>query len=354
MAVDNYAAFREALEEEPVMPAGDPPIPAEAPIPVADPSMPAEAPAEVPPPAPPAPPSWEEMSGGKVKSVEDFDKIYNIASKFANNDDAVKVAQMWMSGEDIEPLLDLRRTNFDKMDIEDLFYREWSSKNSEIANDPELTSQSLRDEFMEYLQEKYPGYDPYSETNGLNEVKNKKFKKDAEALRSGFNDSKSSALQLKLDKAMAQESAPKGVNDGPPITTPEAMEKSLSIRKKDAEDFASYDMDDFEGEKVSIPVPGNWKAVATAIAEDPIGAVDAEFFEGENLDHMKLQKAMFLFKNRDMVAKYFYDLGKGATGEEQAIALGQKAPPPPVALKEAGGDLEETIARMEAKQRPRY
>jgi len=300
-------------------------------------------------PPPPTPPSWEDLTAGKVKSAEEFDKLYAIASKFAENDDAVKVAQMWMSGEGIEDLLHIHNANYDKMDPESLFYKMWEEENSDLAVDPDLTPKDLRDEFEKFLQTKYPGYDPDAEHNNLGKVGNKMFMKDAEGLRAKFNEGKKAALQLKLDKPAAK--SEEAANES--LLTPESIDKHI----KGLEGFKSLDLGEIDGEKVSIPVPEEWIKVATAMAKDPDAAYEARYIQksedgkGEVFDSKTFDKDQFVIHNLDKIAKYYFDLGKGVTAEEQAIALGQKTAKAKPAQEEAGGDLEAVIAEMESKRR---
>lgn len=298
---------------------------------------------------PPAPPTWEEFSQGKVKSAEEFEALYNKAKAFEGNDDAVKVAQMWMTGEDIEPLLAIHSTNFDKMDPETLFYRDWEARNQNLVGDEELTPAELKEEFMEYMKAKFQGYDPDEEYNGLGKVKDKIFKSEAEAIREEFKEAKKSALQLRLEKK--PEAAPEIGKAEEQFLTPEEIGRNV----KEAEDFKSFDFGAFEGENVSIPVPDEWRSVATEAAKDPGGAYEGQYFEKsedgkEVFNHKKFQKDMFVVNHLDKIAKYFYDLGKGVTAEEQAIALGQKPPKAIEENPEAGGELEALIAKMEAQK----
>lgn len=299
--------------------------------------------------APPQPPSWEELSSGRVKSAEEFDKLYELASKLSDApDDAIKVAQMWMSGEGIGDLLQIHNTNYDKMDPESLFYKEWEAQNIDLVSDEDITPLELREEFEKYLESKYPGYDADAENYNLGKVGAKLFAKDAESIKQKFNEAKKSALQLKLEKK-PEVSNKQETNES--FLSPEQTSKNV----KEAEDFKVFDMGDFEGEKVTIPVPDEWRSVATEMAKDPAMAYEGQYFEQsgdqEVFNNTKFLKDMFVVNHLDKIAKYFYDLGKGVTAEEQAVALGQKAPKPVVENPEAGGDMEALIAQMEAQRR---
>ena len=341
--VDSIEQFKELLGQQGAPGVEElPPPPAAEELTIPPPEeLPAE---QQDPPPPPAPPTWEDFSGGKVKSAEEFQQLYDLAKGFKDNPEAVKVAQMWMSGEGIGDLLEMHNTNFDNMNGEDVLYRAWASENKEIANDPDLTPAELRDEFMEYIESKYPGYNPSEENNGLGAVKNKKMIADIEALRSGFNSSKKEALALKLEKRAETPSETK--EDGVAPVTPEQFEAMMKGRRKEIEDFKTLELAEINGEKVSIPIPEGYKAVATAIAKDPVSAIDARYFptseDGKELpfDHMKLQRDLFILEHPDVIAKYYYDLGRGSSAEEQAIALGQKKAPEQTE-QAAGGEFEQ-------------
>jgi len=352
---DLLAEFRESFPQEEVVVEEQPtevPIGEQLPppeVPTGEQNVP-PSPEGTPPPPIPQPPSWEELSGGKVKSAEEFDRLYQLASQFKDNNDAVKVAQMWMTGEDIENLLDLRRTDFDKMPGEDVLYRDWAIKNPELAQSQELTPSELQEEFLEAMDKEYPGYkenyDPKKEFSGLQKTQDIKLRAQIEKLRSGYNESKKSALALKLEQAAV--TSP----EKPAPTNPEDLEAQLNARVKEAEGFGEFELAPIGDEKVSMKAPEGWKAVATAIAKDPIAALDARYFpEGKPMDHAKIQRESFILEHLPQIANYYFELGKGASAEQEAIAMGQKKAPEALPTQEAGGDpLEQLVGQMEAKR----